>query len=454
MNYLIKDVTLVYGVEHATPTEKVSILIKPPYIDKIFKTNNIPSSDLPNNLKIIDGSKLHAFPGIIDDQVHFREPGLTHKADIYTEAKAAVAGGITSFMEMPNTIPQTTSILELDKKFDIAKQKSLANYSFYLGATNNNLDELKKIDSSKTCGVKIFMGSSTGNMLVNNEKALEAIFDTVKIIITTHCEDEATIQKNTQLFIKKYGGDIPMDAHPLIRSEEACYLSSKKAFHLAEKYKSNLHILHISTKKELDLFQKAQIEKKHITAECCVHHLLFSDKDYKKKGAFIKWNPAIKREEDRLALIEAVKNNQIDIIATDHSPHTLEEKKKPYLKCASGGPMVQHAFLVMLEFYHKGIFSLPLLVEKMCYNPTKRFQISKRGYVQEGFFADIVLVNLNKSQKIISDSLLYKCGWSPVEGETFHSTIEHTFINGHLAYSEGNFDESKMGEALYFNRKY
>ena len=402
---------------------------------------------------IIDASGLYLLPGIIDDQVHFRDPGLTYKADIYTESKAAVAGGITSFMDMPNTIPNTLTQELLEDKYQAASEKSLANFSFYMGASNNNLEEVVKTDPEKVCGIKVFMGSSTGNMLVDDDKILEEIFKKAPTLVATHCEDEATIQANTKIFKEKYGDNAPVSVHPLIRSAKACYLSSSKAVKLAKKHHTRLHVLHLSTAGEMELFDNSQpLEKKRITAEVCVHHLWFSDKDYEQKGNFIKWNPAVKTENDRKVLFNAVLDDRIDVIATDHAPHTLEEKQRPYFQAPSGGPMVQHSLQAMLEFYHKKEIGLEKIVEKMCHNPAILFRVRKRGYIREGYFADLVLVDLNKKFTVAKDNILYKCGWSPMEGVTFHSTIVSTFVNGNRIYHQGAFDESAPGKRLLFDR--
>jgi dihydroorotase len=402
---------------------------------------------------IIDASGLYLLPGIIDDQVHFRDPGLTYKADIYTESKAAVAGGITSFMDMPNTIPNTLTQELLEEKYKTASERSLANFSFYMGASNNNLEEVVKTDPEKVCGIKVFMGSSTGNMLVDDDKILEEIFKKAPTLVATHCEDEATIQANTKIFKEKYGDNAPVSVHPLIRSAKACYLSSSKAVKLAKKHHTRLHVLHLSTAGEMELFDNSQpLEEKRITAEVCVHHLWFSDKDYEQKGNFIKWNPAVKTENDRKALFNAVLDDRIDVIATDHAPHTLEEKQRPYFQAPSGGPMVQHSLQAMLEFYHKKEIGLEKIVEKMCHNPAILFRVRKRGYIREGYFADLVLVDLNKKFTVAKDNILYKCGWSPMEGVTFHSTIVSTFVNGNRIYHQGAFDESAPGKRLLFDR--
>ncbi|MFK7900163.1 MAG: dihydroorotase [Cyclobacteriaceae bacterium] len=377
----------------------------------------------------IDASGKTLIPGLIDDQVHFREPGLTHKATIKTESRAAVAGGITSFMEMPNTVPQALTQELLEDKYQIAKQDSLANYSFFMGASNNNLDEVLKTDPKSVCGVKIFMGSSTGNMLVDNEAVLEDIFRNSPTLIATHCEDEATIKKNLETYQAKYGDDMPIKHHPYIRSEEACYLSSSKAIALAKKTNARLHILHISTEKETHLFDNSiPLKEKRITAEACAHHLWFSEEDYDTKGTFIKWNPAVKKATDRTGIQEAVKNNLIDVIATDHAPHTLEEKSGNYWNAPSGGPLVQHSLAALLELYHQGVFSLEMIVEKTSHAVATLFEIEKRGYIREGYWADLVLIDLNKPWIVDRSSVLSKCGWSPFEGQQFTSQILHTIV--------------------------
>ena len=407
----------------------------------------------PENVEIINADGKYLIPGFIDDQVHFREPGLTHKANIATESRAAIAGGITTFIEMPNTVPQATTQKLLEDKFTIAAKDSYANYSFMFGGTNDNLEELLKTDPKKVAGIKLFLGSSTGNMLVDNEEILEKIFSSTKMIISVHCEDEATIRKNTQEFVEKYGEDIPIKYHPIIRSEEACYLSSSKAIELAKKTGARLHVFHLSTAKETHLFRNdIPLEEKQITSEVCIHHLWFSDKDYEEKGTHIKWNPAVKTEADRLGLWEALLDDRIDVIATDHAPHTLEEKSNKYLKAPSGGPLVQHAIVAILEKVKEGVISIEKAVEKMSHNPAKLFQIEKRGFIKEGYFADIVLIDTNKPQTVSRDNLLYKCGWSPFEGTTFSSTITHTFVNGNLIYNNGVFNDEIKGKRITFNR--
>ena len=405
------------------------------------------------NAIIIDAKGSYLLPGVIDDQVHFREPGLTHKATIATESKAAVAGGITSFIEMPNTVPQATTQELLEDKFQIAAESSYANYSFMFGGTNDNLEELLRTNPKNVAGIKLFLGSSTGNMLVDNEEVLEKIFSSTKMLISVHCEDEATIRKNTAHYKAIYGDDIPLKFHPIIRSEEACYLSSSKAIALAKKTGARLHVFHLSTEKETHLFRNdIPLEEKQITAEVCVHHLWFSDEDYKKKGTHIKWNPAVKTAQDRAGLWKALLDDRLDIIATDHAPHTLEEKNNVYTKAPSGGPLVQHALNAILEKVKDGTISIEKAVEKMCHNPAKIFKIKKRGFIKEGYFADIVLVNTNKSNTVSKENILYKCGWSPFEGTEFSSTITHTFVNGNLIYKNGTFNEEIKGKRLLFNR--
>ncbi len=394
-------------------------------------------------------------PGCIDDQVHFREPGLTHKADIKSESRAAVAGGITSFMEMPNTVPNTLTQNLLQDKYNIASQSSVANYSFFMGASNDNIEEVLRTDDRKVCGVKIFMGSSTGNMLVDNEATLDSLFSRVPpILIATHCEDEATIQRNIKNFREQFGETIPVENHPLIRSAEACYTSSSLAVAMAKKHGTRLHILHISTEKEISLFEnKLPLEQKLITAEACIHHLWFSDEDYATKGNFIKWNPAVKTAQDREAIWKAVLENKIDVIATDHAPHTIEEKNQSYFKAPSGGPLVQHALLAMLEKSREGKISLEMVVQKMAHAPAILFKIEDRGYVREGYFADLVIVNPTKEIAISKENILSKCGWSPFEGNTFSHSIDTTFVNGNIVYKEGNVISNENGKRLLFNRR-
>lgn len=401
----------------------------------------------------IDAGGNFLIPGVIDDQVHFRDPGLTHKAQIKTESRAAVAGGVTSFMEMPNTIPNTLTQELLEEKYQFAAKKSLANYSFYMGASNDNLEEILKTDPRTVCGIKVFMGASTGNMLVDNAETLEAIFKNAKLLVAVHCEDEPTIQKNIEIYRKKYGEDIPLEKHPEIRSTEACYLSSSFAVDLAKKHNTRLHILHLSTEKEIELFDnKIPLKDKRITAEVCTHHLWFSENDYAALGTRIKWNPAIKKETDRKALFQALLDDKLDVVATDHAPHTLEEKQNSYFKAPSGGPLVQHSLVAMLEFYLDGEISLERVVEKMCHAPAVCYQVEKRGFVKEGYHADLAIINTNKSWEVETDNILYKCKWSPFEGQKFRSKVLHTFVNGHLAYSENQFDESVKGQRILFNR--
>jgi len=423
------------------------VLIKAGRIEKIAPIIEYPGA------QEIDASGLHLLPGMIDDQVHFREPGLTHKADIFTESMAAVAGGITSFMEMPNTVPNTLTQELLADKYAIAAEMSLANYSFYMGASNNNLEEVLKTDPKNVCGIKVFMGSSTGNMLVDNEKVLENIFREAPILVATHCEDEATIQKNLAEYKAKYGDQLTIDMHPKIRSAEACYLSSSLAVSLAKKYNTRLHILHISTAPEVQLFNNTlALKDKRITAEACVHHLWFDDRDYASKGNWIKWNPAIKTEADKLGVLAGLLDDHIDVIATDHAPHTIEEKEQPYSAAPSGGPLVQHALPALLEMYHQGKISLEKIVEKTAHNVAICFDVKERGFIREGYWADLVLVNLNDPFKVTRQNVLYKCGWSPFEGQTFRSEITHTFISGNLAYSKGKFTTNETGKRLEFSR--
>lgn len=405
------------------------------------------------NATVIDVEGNYVLPGIIDDQVHFREPGLTHKGNIASESRAAVAGGVTTFMEQPNTIPQTTTIEKLEEKFSIAKATSYANYSFLFGGTNDNLEELKRLDKSACSGVKLFLGSSTGNMLVDDEKVIESIFRNTDMVISAHCEDETTIRNNMAKFRNQYGDDIPVQNHPIIRSEEACYLSSSRAVELAKKTGARLHVFHVSTGKETSLFRNdIPLKDKKITAEVCVHHLWFSDIDYENKGTLIKWNPAVKKASDREELWQALLDDRIDIVATDHAPHTLKEKDNVYTKAPSGGPLVQHVLPAMLENVLDGKLSIQKMVEKMCHNPAVLFQIEKRGYVKEGYFADLVVVNTNDAWKVAKNNILYKCGWSPFEGNTFRSKISHTFVNGHLAYDNGTVSNIKNAKRLTFNR--
>ncbi len=403
--------------------------------------------------KEINAEGLHLFPGCIDDQVHFREPGLTHKGNIFTESRAAVAGGITSFMEMPNTVPNALTQDLLEDKYQIARQTSAGNYSFFMGAGNDNLDQVLKTDPKNVCGIKVFMGSSTGDMLVDNEKTLEGIFSKTPMLVATHCEDEATIRANSAQFKMQYGDNLTSEMHPMIRNAEACYISSSLAVGLAKKFNTRLHILHISTAIETSLFDNSiPLEKKRITSEACIHHLWFSDADYAKKGNWIKWNPAIKTSADRDEIFKAVLDDRIDVIATDHAPHTIEEKSQSYSKAPSGGPLVQHALIAMLEFYKQGKISLEKIVEKMAHRPAICFQIENRGFIREGYWADLVLVDLNKRQTVSKSNLLYKCGWSPFEGQTFGSTVVSTIVSGNLVYENGKLIDGIFGKRMVFNR--
>lgn len=425
------------------------ILIEGEFIKEVADSISAKSADVI----LIDAEGSYVFPGVIDDQVHFREPGLTHKATIETESRAAVAGGITSFIEMPNTIPQTTTIEKLEEKFEIAANSSYANYSFMFGGTNTNLDEILKVDVKNVAGLKLFLGSSTGDMLVDNTEVLENIFKSTDLLISVHCEDEATIKRNLEEYLEKYGNDIPIECHPKIRSEEACYLSSSKAIELAKKTGARLHIFHVSTAKETKLFSnKIPLKDKKITAEVCIHHLWFSDEDYAKKGTLIKWNPAVKTAKDRDELWKALLDDRIDVIATDHAPHTLEEKQNVYTDAPSGGPLVQHALVAMIEAYHKEKISLEKIAEKMCHNPAILFQVEKRGYIRPGYYADLVIVDLNSPWTVKKENILYKCGWSPFENVSFKSRITHTFVNGALVYKNFKFLDVKAGKRLTFDR--
>tara|TARA_B100000809_G_scaffold22902_1_gene20049 strand:- start:14030 stop:15367 length:1338 start_codon:yes stop_codon:yes gene_type:complete len=422
-------------------------------IDGEFITKIGTNLSVPNEATVIDANGKYLLPGAIDDQVHFREPGLTHKANIATESKAAAAGGITTFIEMPNTIPQATSQEELEKKFETARQTSYVNYSFMFGGTNDNLEELLKTDPKKVAGIKLFLGSSTGDMLVDNEDVLRKIFSSTNMVISVHCEDEGTIRRNFKEYHDKYGDDIPLKYHPIIRSEEACYLSSSKAIELAKETGARLHVFHLSTAKETSLFRNdIPLKDKKITAEVCVHHLTFEEKDYEEKGTFIKWNPAVKTAADREGLWKALLDDRIDVIATDHAPHTLEEKENVYAKAPSGGPLVQHALPALINFVKEGKISIEKLVEKMCHNPAILFEVKKRGYIKEGYYADLVLIDMDKSWTATKENTLYKCGWSPFEGTEFKSTITQTFINGNLIFDEGKFNDELKGQRIEFNR--
>jgi len=424
------------------------LLIRGHFIEKIGGAISADEAD-----RVIDANGKYLLPGAIDDQVHFREPGLTHKATIASESRAAVAGGVTSFMEMPNTVPPTFSQALLEEKYAIAARDSMANYSFFIGASNDNLEEVMKTDVKMVCGLKIFMGSSTGNLLVDDESTLEAFFSRFPATIAVHCEHEPTIRKNSQDFKERYGEDVPIGMHPVIRNADACYASSSMAVSLAKRHGTRLHILHISTARELSLFDHATpLREKTITAEACIHHLWFNDGDYERLGTLIKWNPAVKSAEDQAAIFEGILSNHIDVIATDHAPHTLEEKRTTYFKAPSGGPLVQHSLVAMLEFYHRGEISLERIVEKMAHNPAILFSISRRGFIREGYFADLVIVDPDRPWTVGRDNILAKCGWSPFEGYTFRSAVTHAFVSGHLAYAEGRFDETRKGERLLFNR--
>jgi dihydroorotase len=442
----IKNATIVNQGE----VFRADVLIENEIIKQISQNHQLPT---PANATIIDADGLFLLPGIIDDQVHFREPGLTHKADIYTESKAAVAGGVTSYMEMPNTLPPSTSKKLIQEKFDIAAKSSLSNHSFYMGVTNHNIDEVLQTSLHDVCGLKVFLGSSTGNLLVNCEEALDKLFSQTKHIIAVHCEDDQRIEKNLKKAVKTHGESIPFAEHAQIRDVESCYVSSSNAVKLAKKHNAKLHVLHISTEKELSLFDNVlPLKKKKITAEVCVHHLWFCSHDYHKHGAFIKWNPSIKEAHNREALIEAVNLGKIDVIATDHAPHLYEEKQQIYTKAPSGAPIVQFSLQMMLDLVKKNVFSIDNVVKMMCHNPSRLFQIHKRGFIEEGFFADLVLVDTNKPYTVTKDVILSKCNWSPLEGHTFSSSIHTTIINGHIAWQNAKFDETKMGKALTFDR--
>ncbi len=427
------------------------------YIADVFIQNGFiwkigPSVNIAADQEI-NAQGLYLLPGCIDDQVHFREPGLTYKGDLASESRAAVAGGITSFMEMPNTVPNTLTQELLENKYQLAAQKSLANYSFYMGVSNDNLDEVLQTDQKNVCGIKVFMGSSTGNMLVDNPKSLERLFTESPMLIAAHCEDEATIKSNLNHYKTLLGTHVPISFHPKIRSAEACYLSSSMAVNLAKKHNTRLHVLHISTEKEIHLFEsELLLADKKITAEACVHHLWFSEEDYQTKGNLIKWNPAIKRKEDRNAILQAVLNGTIDVIATDHAPHTLEEKERPYLEAPSGGPLVQHALPAMLELVHQKKLSIEQVAEKMAHHPAVCFQVEKRGFIREGYWADLVLVDLGSPWKVSKENILYKCGWSPFEGQTFQSKITHTFVSGNLVWEDGKIQNNQTGKRLSFKR--
>jgi len=443
--YLIKNAKIVNeGVIF-----EGDVLVENDLIVEVSDNISLKSSDC----MIIDAEGNYLLPGVIDDQVHFREPGLTHKGDIESESRAAVAGGVTSFIEQPNTVPNAVTQEILEEKYQIAAEKSFANYSFMMGATNDNLEEVLKTNPKNVAGIKIFLGSSTGNMLVDNEAVLEKIFSCTSMLIAVHCEDEMTIKNNLEKFKEEYGEDVPVTAHHLIRSEEACYLSSSKAIALAKKTGARLHVFHLSTAKEMELFtNKIPLEDKKITAEVCVHHLWFTNDDYEKKGNLIKWNPAVKTENDRKALWEALNDGRIDVVATDHAPHTLEEKKQKYLQAPSGGPLVQHSLVAMFEAHHQGKISIEKIVEKMCHNPAKIFKIEKRGFIKEGYYADLVIINSGLPWSVKKENILAKCGWSPFEGYTFKSRITHTFVNGKLVYTGFKVKDIRAGQRLLFDR--
>lgn len=443
---LIRNATII----NEGASYKGSVLIKNERIVEIY-TDQVPE-EISNRSQIIEANNLYLIPGVIDDQVHFREPGLTHKGDIRSESRAAIAGGVTSYMEMPNTNPQTISIDAWKQKTELAHGKSFANYAFYLGATNDNLAELKKADSKNLCGIKIFMGASTGNMLVDDKKALQAIFAEVDMLIATHCEKESIIRENIEKYTKEFGEDIPIKYHPLIRSAEACYESSAEAIELADRYGARLHVLHLSTGQEMRLFDAKPLSKKKITAEVCVHHLWFNDEDYERFGSRIKWNPAVKTERDRHDLRQALLEGKLDVIATDHAPHTLEEKEGGALKAASGGPLVQHSLQMMMQLVSDNIFSKEQVVEKLCHAPAKLFGVKDRGFIREGYFADLVLVDPNKPYTVSSDNILYKCGWSPLERETLSSSINTTILNGKVVFHNGEVMGEPSGQVLEFVR--
>jgi dihydroorotase len=444
--FLIKDATII----NEGRTFKGSVLVENAFIKSIYTEGDfIPEIA---NCETIDAEGKILIPGVIDDQVHFREPGLTHKGNIYSESRAAVAGGVTSFMEMPNTMPLTITIDALEDKYKLGAEKSFANYSFYMGATNNNLAELHKVDPRKVCGLKVFMGSSTGNMLVDNKETLSNIFNEIPMLIATHCEDEATIQANKAHYKAMYGDDLPIQFHPLIRNDEACYRSSSFAVELATKYNARLHVLHISSEKEMSLFDnKKPLIEKNITSEVCVHHLWFSDIDYAKYGNRIKWNPAIKSERDKQALIEALNNGKIDVVATDHAPHLMREKEGSCLKAASGGPLIQHSLIAMLQMVKDAVFTYEKVVDKMCHAPAELYRVEKRGYIREGYYADLVLIDKDTSWTVTNESLLYFCKWSPFEGTKFDHSVQKTWVNGQLVYNNGVINDDVRGMRLTFN---
>lgn len=445
-NILIRNATIV----NEGKIFRGDILVKNELIDTIGSPGDVKA---PTGANIINASGLFLIPGVIDEHVHFREPGLTHKADIFSESRAAAAGGITSFMEMPNTVPQTVTIDALDEKFRLGSENSHINYSFYIGATNDNLDEIMRINPAEVCGIKVFMGASTGNMLVDDEDTLRKLFASATLPIVVHCEDENTIITNSNLFREQYGEDIPVKLHPLIRSREACFLSSSKAIALAGEYNTRLHVLHLSTADEMKLFSnELPLNEKRITGEVCVHHLWFDDSFYDVLGTRIKWNPAIKTKYDRESLLDGVRNNLIDVIATDHAPHTLKEKKNSYFKAPSGGPLVQHSLAAMLELWHNKIFSIEKIIEKMCHGPAIMFNIKGRGFIRENYKADLCLVDPDNPWTVSGDNILYKCGWSPFEGTTFRSKVVQTIVNGTIVYDHGIINDDYRGQRLEFER--
>jgi dihydroorotase len=445
MKKLIKDATIINeGIKFSG-----SVLIDGDKIERVFPYMIPQDFDL-SEVEIRDAAGLYLIPGVIDDQVHFREPGFTHKGDMTSESRAAVAGGVTSFMEMPNTNPQSVTQELLEQKYQRAAEVSPANYSFYMGATNDNLDEVLKTDPTKVCGIKVFMGSSTGNMLVDDEKTLSEIFKNAPTLVATHCEDETTIQKNIEIARGRYGENVPISRHCDIRNDDACYISSSKAVELASKFNTRLHILHLSSAKEMSLFSSGDLKDKKITAEVCVHHLWFDDRDYISKGNFIKWNPAIKTTKDKEALWEALLSDKIDVIATDHAPHTREEKNNTYFKAPSGGPLVQHSLVAVLEMSNKGVITVEKVVQKMCHAPADLFRIDRRGYIREGYFADMVLIDPNQSWKVSPDNILYKCGWSPFEDQEFSHHVVSTFVNGQEVFKNGNIQDGIFGQRLRF----
>jgi len=447
MKTLIKNAQIV----NEGKTFSGAVLIDGELIIKVFTGESIPE-EITKGATVIDAQGKYLMPGAIDDQVHFREPGMTHKGEIATESRAAVAGGVTSYMEMPNTNPQAVTQQLLEQKYMRAAEVSAANYSFYMGATNDNLEEVLKTNGTDVCGVKVFMGSSTGNMLVDDETILSEIFRNTKLLVATHCEDEPTIIRNTAIYREKYGEYVPISAHPKIRSAEACFKSTSKAIELASRYGTRLHVLHLSTADEMKLFDSGPVNKKLITAEVCVHHLWFDEHDYITHGTRIKWNPAIKSAADKAALWEALLADKIDVVATDHAPHTLEEKSNTYFKAPSGGPLVQHSLVAMLEMSQHGLITVEKVIEKMCHAPADLFRIDRRGYMREGYYADLVLVDQSKPWVVSPENILYKCGWSPFEGMKFSHQVTHTFVNGELVYADGKVVDGKIGKRLKFNR--